>query len=73
MKKGTKIIYQGDATDEQVNWRASDDPRIHLVSKKVYTINEIIISNWYTAIQLKGKPGKKFNSVFFKDLKGNDI
>jgi len=73
MEKGTKVTYHGNTTDDQVTWRASDDPRIHLVSNKVYIINEIIIHNWYTEIQLKGKPGKKFNSVFFKDLNGNDV
>lgn len=66
IKKGQKVKYNGDVCDEQVRWGCGDDPRKHLVINEVYTIDKIIIHDWYTEIYLKEIPGKKFNQVFFK-------
>lgn len=66
MKKGQKVKYTGKASDEQVNWGENDDPRIHLVTNKDYTIDNIIIHSWHTKISLKEIPGKEFNSLHFK-------
>jgi len=66
MEKGQKVTYYQRGDDEQVRWGEGDDPRIHLVFKEVYTIEEIIIHSWNTELHLKEIPGKRFNSVFFK-------
>lgn len=66
MKKGTKVTYYQRGDDEQVRWGGNDDPRTHLVFKKVYTIEKITIHSWHTVLQLKEIPGKEFNAVFFQ-------
>lgn len=68
MTKGTKIIYQGNATDAQVKWGDGDDPRIHLIFNRVYTIEKIKIHSWYTEVHLLEMPGMKFNMIYFKEI-----
>ncbi len=67
IKKGTKVKFT-TASDEQVNWGGNDDPRELLKTEEIYKVDKIETHSWHTKIYLRGFPGKKFNSVSFKEV-----
>jgi len=59
-----KVIYKGEATAEQIGYRAYDDPRGLLIPGKAYVVKLWDEYNWHTDVYLKDVQGR-FNSVFF--------
>ncbi|MBC8437147.1 hypothetical protein H8D85_02365 [bacterium] len=63
MKVNDKVRYT-NATDDQVNWGANDDPRELLHLNHDYTIRTVDVRSWHTKVQLKDVKGI-FNSTHF--------
>jgi len=57
------------ASDEQVRWGSNDDPRGILKVGAVYEVARRDVHSWHTKLELVGFPGKRFNSVCFKEVK----
>ena len=64
MKISESVTFTG-ATDLQVNWAASNDPRPVLEVGKEYKIRDVYEESFYTEIKLVGIKGW-FNSVCFE-------
>jgi hypothetical protein len=65
-KRGHQVRFIG-ASDDQVKYRGNDDPRTVLKVGDIYTIHHTSVGDWHTDVYLVGFPGKRFNSVHFKD------
>jgi hypothetical protein len=65
-KLGSKVVYQG-ATDIQVNWGQSDDPRGILIIGEAYEIQGIEIHKSHTKLSFVGVNGR-FGASSFKVL-----
>lgn len=63
------VVYTG-ASDDQVRWGGTDDPRFCLAIGQEYTVETEDVHRWHTKITLLEFPGKQFNSVCFKDAEG---
>lgn len=60
-----RLVYV-DATDAQVRWGSNDDPRGILVPGKSYAVASVDVRSSHTKVELVAFPGKRFNSVCFK-------
>ena len=58
------VKYNGEASDEQVNWGSNTDPRGLLNTENVYKVINVEVHSWHTKYYLEGIEGK-FNSVHF--------
>jgi hypothetical protein len=63
-----KMVYTGEACDDQVRWGGNDDPRGLLEQGKAYDVEKIEVHSYHTKVFLVEFPGKKFNSVHFSDI-----
>ncbi len=63
---GMTVRFAG-ATDEQVNWGNTDDPRGVLEVGDVYKVDAVEEHNWHTKIYLADFPNLAFNSVCFEE------
>ena len=62
-----KAEYLG-ASVSQVRWGSGDDPRRLLDVGKVYTVIQREVHSMHTVLHLGEYPGKKFNSVCFREF-----
>ena len=60
-------MYIG-ASEDQVRWGGNDDPRDLLTMGETYAVKDVEVHSWHTMYILCDFPGKKFNSVSFKDV-----
>lgn len=49
-----------------------EEAKKYLTINKVYTIKEIIVGSWHTTVVLEEFPTVNFNSVQFKNVKGEN-
>lgn len=54
--------------DYQVKWGNNDDPRPLMVIGQEYTLINKEVHSWHTKYMFKEFPGKKFNSVAFREV-----
>jgi hypothetical protein len=66
-QSGDKVIYTG-ASDIQIVYSGSVDPRSLLVEGQEYTVDHTIVHSSSTEVYLQEVEGK-FNSVMFNDAK----
>ena len=64
LEPGDVVVYDGSASDSQVNWGSNADPRKLLKPGARYTVSDVEVHSWHTKVQLVGVEGK-FNSVHF--------
>lgn len=65
----SRLIYV-DASDAQVRWGSNDDPRGILEPGKAYEVASVDVRSSHTKVELVEFPGKRFNSVCFKQVDG---
>lgn len=65
-----RVVYVGDAevSDAQVRWGGNDDPRGVLQEGVEYQVAEEEVHSWHTKLHLTEVPGRKFNSVHFREV-----
>lgn len=67
-KPGTKVIFLGGVTQDQINWGSHENPRGFLMEGKEYTVLRTEVHSFHTKVFLTEWPDKPFNSVWFRDL-----
>jgi len=65
MKSGDHVKFLG-CTSEQIHWGSNDNPNPLLFIGDVYYVEHVYVHSQHTKIELRGLPGKKFNSVCFE-------
>lgn len=68
VESGTKVIYVGDVSKEQIQWGGHCDPTDFLIEGKEYTVDYTKIHSWHTKVFLKEFPNLSFNSIWFKEV-----
>ena len=67
-KPGTKIKFNGDLSQEQINWGSYEDPRSLLEKGQIYTVEKTEVHSFHTKVFLTDFPDKSFNSVWFEEI-----
>lgn len=69
-------IHTGDTvrfigcSKEQILWGSNDDPNLLLFLNDFYYVERVEVHSQHTKIEIRGLPGKKFNSVCFEVVHG---
>ena len=65
IRAGNYVRFLG-CSKEQIQWGNNDDPNSILFRNDLYYVERVEVHSQHTKIELRGLPGKKFNSVCFE-------